>query len=81
MMTTPNKYDIIIVGCGNAGAVLAARPSEVSILQVLALEAGGDHSANPMVHVPTGAPMLLPDTAINWGFETVPQVMAVASII
>lgn len=73
-MATENQYDIIVVGCGNAGSVLAARLTEVLELKVLVLEAGGDHAANPMVHVPAGGMALWPDASINWGFKTVPQV-------
>lgn len=69
-----NQYDIIVVGCGNAGSVLASRLTEVPTLKVLVLEAGGDHNANPMVHVPAGGMALWPDSSINWGFKTVPQV-------
>ncbi|KAK2598137.1 hypothetical protein QQS21_005688 [Conoideocrella luteorostrata] len=72
-MITSNEYDIIVVGCGNAGSVLAARLSEVPALKVLVLEAGGDHDGNPMVHVPAGGGALWSDASINWGYKTVPQ--------
>lgn len=76
-MASDSQYDIIVVGCGNAGSVLAARVTEDPALKVLVLEAGDDHATNPMVHVPAGGMALWPDASINWGFKTVPQVRVV----
>ncbi|KKZ61621.1 hypothetical protein EMCG_03867 [[Emmonsia] crescens] len=65
--------DIIIIGGGTAGLVLAARLSENSKLQVLVLEAGQDQTGDPRVQTPALWPALVA-TDSDWRFITEPQV-------
>ena len=63
-------YDLIIVGAGSAGCVLANRLSEKS--SVLLLEAG-PRDTNPWIHVPLGYGKLFARTDVNWAYESEPE--------
>ncbi len=74
--------DIVIVGAGSAGCVLANRLSADGRTRVLLLEAGGDdrptHNvsqflSNLMIHVPVGYSQTLKDPKVNWLFSTEPD--------
>ncbi|XVV08832.1 GMC family oxidoreductase [Actinoplanes sp. CA-131856] len=66
-----NTYDVVLVGGGTAGSVLAARLSERADLRVLLLEAG-DGVPLPAMSDPPAWPTLV-RTGANWGELTVPQ--------
>ena len=64
-------FDIIIVGAGSAGCVLANRLSENPKRRVLVLEAG-PADTNPWIHIPIGYYRTMYDPHISWGYETEP---------
>lgn len=65
-------FDIIIVGGGTAGLVLANRLTEDPNLQVGVLESGEDRGSDPNTLTPGAWPML-PNSPADWTFRTNPQ--------
>ena len=65
-------FDILIVGAGSAGCVLAGRLSEDPTLRVGLIEAGPPDKS-VLIHCPAGLALLAKTGAANWAFETVPQ--------
>ena len=66
-------FDIIIVGGGTAGCVLASRLSSFSQLQILLLEAGPNHNNDLKVTTPLSSRRMFNNPAYDWGFATTPQ--------
>jgi pyridoxine 4-oxidase len=66
-----DNFDVLIVGAGSAGCVLAARLSENPNLRVGLLEAGSP-ATDPDIAIPQQWP-LLAGRAYDWRFRTTPQ--------
>lgn len=74
-MTTLDSevFDIIVVGGGTAGCVVASRLQQRKpTLSILVLEAGEDLSKNPLIHSPHAGVQLLGSDA-DWKHSSTPQ--------
>ncbi|KAF8632241.1 hypothetical protein AX15_001991 [Amanita polypyramis BW_CC] len=69
---TVDEFDVIIVGGGTAGCVLAARLSEDPSIHVLVLEAGGSGVSSLFTRIPTAYPLLF-HTKKDFNLYTEPQ--------
>ncbi len=65
------KFDVLIVGAGSAGCVLAARLSENPSLSVGLVEAGGP-AVDPDIAIPQAWPGLA-GRSYDWAYRTTPQ--------
>ncbi|KAM0153382.1 hypothetical protein ACHAPG_007075 [Botrytis cinerea] len=68
---TSQNFDIIIVGGGTAGCVLANRLSENGRYRIL-VESGEGLTSDPRTSIPSLG-LLLMTTDVNWGFSTILQ--------
>ena len=66
------EFDVVVVGGGSAGCVLATRLTENPAISLCLIEAGG-RDRNPWIHIPLGFGKLVPNPKVNWGYETEPE--------
>src|SRR5258707_8132072 len=65
-------YDIVIVGAGAAGCVVASYLAEHTDASIALIEAG-DTDHDPFIHIPAGFAKMLAHDRHVWKYETVPQ--------
>ncbi|MBN8507832.1 MAG: GMC family oxidoreductase N-terminal domain-containing protein, partial [Burkholderiales bacterium] len=70
-MTATLDTDLVIVGAGSAGCVLAHRLSARQDLDVTLLEAGGADE-HPWIRVPLGYARTIADPRVNWCYTSAP---------
>jgi choline dehydrogenase-like flavoprotein len=68
-----STLDIIIIGRGTAGSLLAARLSSNSSLRVLVLEGGRNRNDDANVRTPGLSRKLLGNPSYDWQFQTSPE--------
>ena len=67
-----NVVDLIVIGAGSSGSIIASKLSEQSNFNILVLEAG-PNDLNPMIKIPLGYGMTFYNKRINWNFYSKPQ--------
>ena len=68
-----DTFDIIIIGAGTAGSLLAARLSSNPSLRILVLDAGQNRNGDANVRVPGLSRRLLGNPSYDWQFQTAPE--------
>src|SRR3954469_13601440 len=71
-LMSDEAYDIVIVGAGAAGCVVASYLAEHTGASIALIEAG-DTDPDPFIHIPAGFPKILAHDRHVWKYETVPQ--------
>lgn len=65
--------DVLVLGAGSAGCVIAARLSEDSATQVAVIEAGPAAWRDPWIRIPAGFARLYASGKYDWRFHTEPE--------
>lgn len=73
MDSASDTFDVVVIGGGTAGLVIANRLSEDPNLQVLVLDAGKNRNDDPNVYIPAFVHELWGKPEYDWIYKTVPQ--------
>ncbi len=69
-----DRFDVVIVGGGSAGSVLAMRLSADPTVRVCVLEAGrGDWRLDPFIHMPAALPFPIGSRFYDWRYVSEPE--------
>ncbi|HSF98287.1 MAG TPA: choline dehydrogenase [Ornithinibacter sp.] len=72
--TAPDRVDVVVVGGGSAGCVIANRLSVDAGTSVLVLEAGRtDLKIDPFIHMPAALPFPIGSRFYDWKYESEPE--------
>jgi choline dehydrogenase-like flavoprotein len=71
-LMSQKAYDIVIVGAGAAGCVVAGYLAEHTDASIALIEAG-DTDRDPFIHIPAGFAKILAHDRHVWKYETVSQ--------
>jgi choline dehydrogenase len=66
------EFDIVVVGGGSAGCIVASRLTENTAVSVCLIEAG-PRDRHFWIHIPLGFGKLVPDSKLNWDYKTEPE--------
>ena len=66
------EFDLVIIGAGSAGSIVAGRLAERTNCSILVLEAGGS-DFRPDIKVPIGYGMSFFNPGVNWCYSSLPQ--------
>ena len=66
------EFDLVIVGAGSSGSVIAGSLAEKTNLSILVVEAGGN-DFRPDIKVPIGYGMTFFNPKVNWCYVSTPQ--------
>ncbi|WP_019831859.1 GMC family oxidoreductase [Sphingomonas sp. PR090111-T3T-6A] len=69
---TTETFDVVIVGAGSAGCVVASYLAEHTDKSIALIEAGST-DWDPFVHIPAGFAIMLAHDRNVWKYDTVPQ--------
>lgn len=70
--TSAEIYDVIVIGAGSAGSIVAGKLAAETEARVLVLEDGG-RDRSPLIRIPAGFSKLLEYKQFMYPYETVPQ--------